>query len=238
MSEKHPKKKSLLHITSHPAHAEEGGEGNWLVSYADMMTLLVGFFVILNSFSKIDDEKFEKAKKDITLQFGGTYQLPYKDIVDRLKDALSKMGIGDQVVIKENEKGVDISFMGTVFFNTGSADIKGEGTALLEKMMPIIKGESKDFDITIEGHTDNVPISGGSVYHNNWELSSLRACRVLLAFEDAGFPKDRLTAVGYADSHPIVPNLDKDGNPIPANQSQNRRVVIRLIKHGEPTLGS
>jgi chemotaxis protein MotB len=65
------------YLTKHPAHSEEGGEGNWLVSYADMMTLLVGFFIILNSFSVIDDEKFEDARKQLTLQFGGTYQIPY-----------------------------------------------------------------------------------------------------------------------------------------------------------------
>lgn len=201
------------------------------------MTLLVGFFVILNSFSTIDDEKFEQAKKAITIQFGGTYTIPFSDIVEKLREALRKLGLGDQFVITQNESGVEISFLGTVFFNTGSADLKPEAKVLLERLVPIIKKESENFHVTVEGHTDNVPIGGNLPFRNNWELSSVRACRVLEAFENDGFTRDKLTAVGYADARPIVPNEDKAGNPLPENQSQNRRVVIKLLRGDRATLG-
>lgn len=236
--ESKPKKRQILGVGgSHSSGHEEGGEGNWLVSYADMMTLLVGFFVILNSFSTIDDEKFENARREITFEFGGTYQIPYKDIVDRLREELKKLGLGDQFVIKQTDAGVDISFLGTVFFNTGSADLKTEGKTLLSKLLPIVKKESDDFDITIEGHTDNVPVAGNSSFRNNWELSGLRSSRVLEAFEAAGFPKAHLTAVGYGDARPLVPNLDEAGKPIAENQSQNRRVIIKLIHKAQSTIG-
>ena len=71
---------------------------------------------------------------------------------------------------------------------------------------------------------------------NNFELSSIRACRVLDYFANNGFKKESMTAVGYGEARPIVPNRDEAGNPIPANQSQNRRVVIKIIKADQKSI--
>ena len=226
----------IVEVPHAAQHAEEG-EGSWLVSYADMMTLLVGFFVILLSFSSVDQEKFEQVKRAATREFGGTYQVPYGDISDRIKSEMNKLGLGDQFVIKQTDLGVEISFLGTVFFQVGAADLKPEANLLMEKLIPVVKTESKDFNIVIEGHTDDVPIGSGLSFKSNWELSSVRACRVLDVFEQNGFPKEHLTAVGYGEARPIVPNRDAAGNPIPANQSQNRRVVIKLLKKTESSVG-
>ncbi|MDR3608228.1 MAG: flagellar motor protein MotB [Oligoflexia bacterium] len=238
MSEEKPQRKRSRQLNmphaGHSSHSAEEGEGNWLVSYADMMTLLVGFFVILLSFSTIDEEKFEQIKQAATREFGGTYQVPYGDISNRIRKELDKLGLGNQFDIKQTDLGVEISFLGAVFFNSGSADIKPEGSLLLSKLIPIIKGESTTFNITVEGYTDDVPISNGLQYRSNWELSSVRSCRVLQVFEDAGFSKNNLTAVGYGETRPIGPNRDSAGNAIPENQAQNRRVVIKLLKRSEP----
>jgi chemotaxis protein MotB len=220
-----------------PHGEEEGGEGNWLVSYADMMTLLVGFFVILLSFSNPDQAKFDEMRKAVAAQFGGSFEVPYGEIANRMRDALNKLGLGDQVVIKTTDLGVEISFLGTVFFDTGSAEIKAEATTLLKQIIPQIQNESKDFNVVIEGHTDDIPIRTGG-FKNNWELSSMRACRVLGAFEEAGYAKLNLTAVGYGDARPTVPNRDAAGNAIPQNQGQNRRVVIKLLKKAAPSVGA
>jgi chemotaxis protein MotB len=218
------------------SHAEEHSDGNWLVSYADMMTLLVGFFVLLLSFSTINEEKLEEVKKSITVEFGGTYEVPFGEIVDRIKNELNKIGLGDQFVIKQTDLGIDISFLGTVFFDTGSAVIKPAADLLLQKLGPIILSESGQFDIVIEGHTDDVPIGAGLPFKNNWELSSIRACRVLDTFTALGFASKRLTAVGYGETRPIAQNRDSSGNSLPQNQSQNRRVVIKLIRRTTPML--
>lgn len=220
----------------HVPHEEHGGEEGWLVSYADMMTLLVGFFVILMSFSEINQEKFEEAKKSITKEFGGQYERPYGDIADKIKGALDKAGVGNQVMIKTDESGVEISFLGTAFFETGSVDVKAEAQRLFNSVIPQIKTESSDFSIVIEGHTDDVPLAGGGLIRNNWELSSIRACRVLDFFLAQGFSKDRVTAVGYGEARPMVPNRDANGVAIPTNQAQNRRVVIKLMKGKGKTL--
>ncbi len=226
---------ALGNAHNHKAHEEEG-EGNWLVSYADMMTLLVGFFVILLSFSVMDAKKFEEAKQSITQEFGGTYTVPYAALADKIKEAAKKLGVGDQFIIKESEIGIEISSRGTVFFNTGSADLKDEAKVVLSNFIDVVRDQLSEFDITIEGHTDDVPIMPGGQYRNNWELSSLRACRVLETFMSAGISKERLTAAGYGEARPLVPNRDAEGNAIAENQSQNRRVVIKLMKHADPSL--
>lgn len=224
--------------SENPSHPEEGGEGNWLVSYADMMTLLVGFFVILMSFSKIDEEKFNEVRKAAAFQFGGIYEIPYGDIADRIREELKKLGLSNQFSIKQTSLGVDVSFLGTVFFNLGSADLKPEGKVLLAQFVPVVKQQTVDFDIIIEGHTDDNPIAPGNMLRSNWELSGMRASRVLEAFEADGIPSKRLTAVGYGEARPIVPNRDANGNPIPENQGQNRRVIIKLVKHPQAAVGA
>lgn len=243
MSAPHSNKKEhgpadLLSLGSSSGHGggDDHGEGNWLVSYADMMTLLVGFFVILLSFSTVDAEKFDEAKKAITEQFGGTYQVPYSDLANRISEAIKKLGVGDQLLLKTDESGLEISFKGTVFFDTGSASLKEESLPVLQSLIAAIKADAEPLEVTVEGHTDNVPIVHGKLFRNNWELSSLRACRVLETFLDAGLPKSRLTAVGYADARPLVPNEDTEGNAVAANQAQNRRVIIRLVRHSEPVM--
>lgn len=229
---------TLIDFPSSHNHSGEGehDESNWLISYADLMTLLVGFFVILLSFSKVDQDEFEKAKQSLSKQFGGNYQKPFADIADKIKAAIDKIGAGDQIEIKTNESGVNISFIGTVFFSSGSVDFKNEAKNILNQILPIIKQEASDFGIVIEGHTDDVPLAAGGIYRNNWELSSVRACRVLEYIINFGFSTENIVAVGYGEARPVVPNKDENGIPNSINQSQNRRVVIKLIKNGAQTL--
>lgn len=230
--EQKPTKKFLLDHKPHPAHSEEG-EGNWLVSYADMMTLLVGFFVILMSFSTMDAAKFKEAQKSVSEKFGGELDQPYKELYEKIKAELDKANLGDAVEIKEADNGVSISFSGTVFFDLGSADVKPEANQILQKLVPVIKAQAQGFNVLVEGHTDDVPISNGVTYRTNWELSSVRACRVLDFFESFGFAKTMLNAVGLADTRPKVPNKNPDGTPNLANRAKNRRVVIKILKGAE-----
>jgi chemotaxis protein MotB len=224
-----PKKGAPLpFISPHSGHEE--GEGNWLVSYADMMTLLVGFFVILLSFSSVDQEKLEGVREAITKEFGGTYKAPFEQLAKNLEAALKNLGVGNQFVITHNPDGVEISFLGTVFFETGSAELRDEGHALIGKLLPTLHQEAAGFNIVIEGHTDDAPMAAGKLIRSNWELSSLRACRVLDSFAQAGFAVDKLQPIGYADTRPVLPNRDAAGVAIAANQSQNRRVVVKVLK--------
>jgi chemotaxis protein MotB len=204
----------------------------WLISYADMMTLLVGFFIVLFSFSKIDSNEYEKVKKETSKIFGGEYQKPFAKLSSQLHKVVDDNKMGDQVIIQESEEGVTITFRGALFFESGSTDLKAAGAGLLKKLIPTINENSQDMGIVVEGHTDNRPIVS-PLFASNWELSSVRACTVLRTFLENKFNPDKIKAIGWGDRRPVVPNDDASGNPLPENEAQNRRVVIRILKNFE-----
>jgi flagellar motor protein MotB len=116
------------------------------------------------------------------------------------------------------------------FFASGSASLSDAGKAILSGILgPLTAAVAEGYRIRVEGHTDDTPIDTPQ-FPSNWELSTARASAVVHFFLEQGIPAQRLRAVGYADTEPKVPNRDAAGNPIPANQAQNRRVVIRLEK--------
>lgn len=217
---------SSLNVLKNKSH--DDGEAIWLLSYSDLMTLLFGFFVMLMSFSKIDVDIYEKARKETTKLFGGEYQKPMQKLEDTLKEQFKLQGMTDKALFNELESGISLTFRGSVFFDPASADIKPEAKNLILSVIPSIKKQQKKFFVVVEGHTDDNPISNDR-FPSNWELSSQRASAVLRLFEENGFPKQNLRAIGFADTLPIMPNRDPQGKIITENQNQNRRVVIKLI---------
>jgi len=199
------------------------------------MTLLVGFFVMLLSFSKIDADQFEKIKRATTEVFGGEYVLPFEQLSNKLKEVIKEQNLSDQVVFTENDQGITLRFRGALFFDSGSSDLRPQAKNLLDKLVPVLIQEAKDFGVVIEGHTDNVPLGilGQALFPSNWELSGVRACTVLRLFEERGFNRQHLKAIGWGDTRPIVPNEDGKGNFLQDNQAQNRRVVIKILKYFE-----
>jgi flagellar motor protein MotB len=116
------------------------------------------------------------------------------------------------------------------FFDSGSASLSDGGKAILRGILgPLTAALAEGYGIRVEGHTDDTPIDTPQ-FPSNWELSTARASAVVHFFLEQGIPAQRLRAVGYADTEPKVPNRDAAGNPIPANQAENRRVVIKLEK--------
>ena len=120
------------------------------------------------------------------------------------------------------------------FFASGTATLSDPGQSILGSLLGRLQSPAfAAYRITVEGHTDDAPISSAQ-FPSNWELSAARAAAVVRFFVEHGVPADRLRAAGYADTHPLAPNRDAAGNPIPENQATNRRVVIELekIDHG------
>ena len=205
--------------------SSEGGEGEeiWLISYADMVTLLLGFFVLLLSFSTIDMSKLEKVKQSTTEVFGGEYKVPFEDLTNALKQQVAQAGMTNQVMFKQTEDGIEVSFRGALFFDSASVDLRPQAQSLMQQVIPVIQQQAGRMGIVIEGHTDNVAVKSGP-FASNWELSSVRACSVLRMFEEAGFDKKTLQAIGWGDTRPITDNESPEG------RSQNRRVVVRIVK--------
>ena len=117
------------------------------------------------------------------------------------------------------------------FFTSGSAILSDDGKKLLQEIIDknLKAQDVQDHMITVEGHTDDAPIKTLQ-FPSNWELSTARAAAVVRFFIERGISPQRLRASGYSDSFPKAPNRDTAGKPLPQNQAQNRRVVIKLEK--------
>ncbi|MGK5085431.1 flagellar motor protein MotB [Bdellovibrionota bacterium FG-1] len=207
-------------------------ESNWLVSYADMMTLLCGFFIMLFSMAKMDEPQYEKVKEAMVNQFGGDYKSPTKELAKFITQILQQAGIEQQVSVKIEGTGVSLIFESTLFFDTLSAEVTPDGRTLLDKLLTMLigreKAEAKEYQIVVEGHTDSRPILGGN-FPSNWELSGARASRVVRYFLEKGFSSDHLTAIGYGDTRPLVPSRKPDGAYDEQALAKNRRVVLRIL---------
>jgi chemotaxis protein MotB len=205
----------------------DDGEGNWLVSYADMMTLLFGFFVILSAMSTPDPQKIEKMKKATSEQMGGKYSMPYKELGEDIKKILAKINLDKEVSLVQSEEGVTINCKGTLFFESGSSVLLPRAQELVDSIADVLVDTGGGFKIFVEGHTDDVPIRSG-IYPSNWELSAARASTVVRLLETKGFKREDMTPLGLADTRPLLPNRTPLGEAVPANQAENRRIVIRL----------
>ncbi|HUP56415.1 MAG TPA: flagellar motor protein MotB, partial [Bdellovibrionota bacterium] len=210
-------------------------EANWLVSYADMMTLLCGFFVMLFSFANMDAARYEKAKEEISKQFKGTYISPQAEVKGFVTETLLAAGVTKNVIVKSDPTGVSIIFESVLFFDTLSAEVKAEGADVLNRLIQRLKLQQeksgKKYRIVVEGHTDSRPITGGT-FPSNWELSSSRASGVVRMFLNQGYAADRLIAIGYADTRPRVPPRKADGSLDEEAFGKNRRVVLRIMEPG------
>ncbi len=149
------------------------------------------------------------------------------DELARAKSALEqKLGseINDkQIKLQMMEKGLVITVVGDLLFDSGKAKIKSEAYPLLDKVSEVLKDNMAQFNVGIEGHTDNLPIKH-SGWKSNWELSTARALSVVhYLATNQGIAPERLSAIGYGEYRPVVSNETKDG------RKQNRRVEIVIL---------
>jgi chemotaxis protein MotB len=140
-----------------------------------------------------------------------------------LEQKLSSEIDNKQIKLQMMEKGLVITVVGDLLFDSGKAKIRPEAFSLLTKVSGILKDNMAQFNVGIEGHTDNVPIKQ-SGWKSNWELSTARALSVLhYLANDQGISPERLSAIGYGEYRPLTSNETKDG------RKQNRRVEIVIL---------
>ncbi|MDD5477227.1 MAG: OmpA family protein [Candidatus Omnitrophica bacterium] len=140
-----------------------------------------------------------------------------------LEQKLSREINDKQIKLQMMEKGLVITVVGDLLFDSGKAKIRSEAYPLLDKVSSVLKDNMRQFNVGIEGHTDNAPIKH-SGWKSNWELSSARALSVLHYLDkDQGISPERLSAIGYGEYRPVASNETKDG------RKQNRRVEIVIL---------
>lgn len=141
---------------------------------------------------------------------------------EEIQEKISKEKI-EGVSAKVDSRGLVISLMDSVFFDSGSAALKAKAIKTLDKVAIMLKKDFPGNQIRVEGHTDSDPISS-AIYPSNWELAGARASTIVRRFISSfKMNPQKFSAVGYADSVPLVPNSTRE------NKQKNRRVEIVVL---------
>ncbi|MBT4761195.1 MAG: OmpA family protein [Bdellovibrionaceae bacterium] len=213
-------------------HEEEHGDDElWLISYADLMTLLFGFFVLLYVFASAKSGDAEKVREGLAKSFGGSYVPPYEELADELAKQVEDHPIMKMVDVQQPKDGMEITFRSNLLFKSGSATLRSDVKKTMVMMARLISKNVDKAEIFIAGHTDDAPISTRR-FPSNWELSGARSASVVREFISTGYDPKMMVSVGYADSRPAYPNRDKRNIPIRENREKNRRVVIKVVSPG------
>ena len=184
------------------------GLPEWFSTFADMMTLLMTFFVLLFSMATLDPVKIaDMAASMQENKIGPKPRIRIKsqsEIKKELKEAIQQMDMEQFAKVTSSPKGTTITIDSQFAFEIGSADLKTGIFPLLDSIIPIMKDEGNRYPIAVEGHTDNLPTSGSIAlrYPSNWELSSARASSVVVYCIAKGVPAGKMRAVGFADQIP------------------------------------
>lgn len=223
-----------------PEAPQPEGAPEWMVTFADLMSLLLTFFVLLLSFSNMEVVKFRtmagavrnalglKSEFDLSdIPMGHTI-LPYHNpkegeggkgeseaIRGELDQMLRDSGIPEKGRVEITEHGIALEIDGDVLFDSGSAELKPESLPMLARLADYLPRVRHNLDIL--GHTDNLPIAT-TVYPSNWELSAARAGRAVRFLVEHGLDPQRLRAIGLAATVPLAPN------DTVAGRATNRRI--------------
>ena len=183
---------------------------------------LSGCTVIFQKGRRTDIEKISKLKNELS-----ELERAKQELEGRFKDEIKDK----EVKVEMLEKGLVITFVAEVLFDSGKADLKEDSLAKLEKVANVLNTTVKDLNVGIEGHTDNDPIKR-SGWKSNWELSTSRALSVLHYLSQTGVTEPRMAATGYGEYRPVALNDTKDG------RQKNRRVEIVILPKTEKTVGN
>lgn len=222
-------------------HPEPENSERWLLTYADLITLLLGLFVILYAMSKIDAGKYTEVVSALNGVFGAptgiltgspsllenpsTALLSEKQkIAQEIRSVLRLDERAMPITITENERGVTVHIMEELLFASGNADLKQTSLIAMDTIASVLR--TLPNDLRVEGHTDNVPINTAQ-FPSNWHLSVARALTVAYyLIQRHGLTQERVSVVGYSEFKPLVPNDNAE------NRSRNRRVDIVIVATG------
>lgn len=233
----------------------EESTDRWLVSYADFITLLFAFFVVMYSISNVNLGKYRVLSDSVMTAFSAQSNSPFpvgsqlgisvqrapiavglmgqtglvsmKETAAKLDKRLQKWVKKGMIAVKGNEKWLEIEIKSSLLFQTGDAVLSRDAASILSELTAVVKTTTNP--LYVSGYTDDVPISTGR-YPSNWELSSARAASVVRLLAQNGINPARMGAIGYGEFRPVVTN------DTAANRQKNRRVVIRVMT-GEDVFG-
>lgn len=231
-------------------HEEHENHERWLVSYADFITLLFAFFVVMYSVSSVNEGKYRTVSESIKAALNPVASSPASRLPFNLGDAKPKfispdlstvnepairrireilrriqseaVELQDVKVIENGNGTIVISLPEWILFESGEAAVRPEAIGFLKALADVLIEMNRH--VRVLGHTDNVPIRTAQ-FPSNWELSAARAVMVVRIFSELhGVPAGHLSATGFGDSRPVAENLTPEG------RAQNRRVEIVVLE--------
>jgi len=202
----------------------------WLVSYADLMTLIACFFILMVSFADFSKkDEFYLKTREIAKHFNKDKFLNSEARLKYLEQELAKHPeLKNKAKISLKDSDLIVIFSGSILFNEGEYLIPPESLKTLDSLIDIIKTENSEYRILIEGYADD--LTSKNPFKNTWTLSSARSSSVAERFEYFGFIKENITAIGKGDTFKLVESSDKFGNRIEANARINRRVIVKILE--------
>ena len=232
-------------------HEEHENHERWLVSYADFITLLFAFFVVMYSISSVNEGRFRVVSESIQAALKPVVSTPASNklfkigdhksalapvvskkaqIVRRLQEVLGsrskQLNLIEHINVVETDTGIKVAISDSMMFESGQAELKAQAFPLLEALAETLSDHGMK-DVRVLGHTDNVPMQSAQ-FPSNWELSSARAVTVVRVLSELyHVPVERLSATGYADNKPVADNLT------PENRAKNRRVELIVAMEEE-----
>lgn len=214
-----------------------GGSMRWLLTYADMITLLMVFFIVLYAMSEVDKQKYAAVVGAMRSAFGGgnmivstgtgvgdgvSVPMPSKEVLEGIGQQLyADFAHDGRFTVRVSDRGLIISLTGSAAFDSGKAEIKPEFQPLLDEIAARVKGLPND--ISVEGFTDSDPIITAD-FPSNWYLSAARANRVRDYLESKGVDQNRMIVVGYGETRPVWDNSTQEG------KAKNRRVDVVILR--------
>lgn len=218
------KRTSAIEVAQTLLAQAEDAEDPWLISYADLVTNLLAFMVLLVSMAGISFKSVE----NLPQMFSDSKERPPLEVLqsDIQKFAESE-GLGGKVGVVVDAEGLAIRLEDQILFPSGVAELTAEGNRVVSKVAGLLEKLPERFRVRVEGHTDDVPIATPK-FGSNWELSAARALQVRASLTGGGVADERVAIAAYADTRPPPPVEGAVEETPEARRRRARRVVIRV----------
>jgi len=202
-------------------------EALWLMSFSDMSMILIAFFILQLSYSKVDKKKYDNIQTAMNAKIVEKKDDNLKVLNDKLLKELKKQKLDQSASVQLNANGLAVEFKDGLLFGSGSAKSNQKFVETVGAVMKLIAAAPDRYHVVIEGHTDDTPMRSKD-YPSNWELSAARGFALMRQFKARGVHEDRMSVEAFAQTRPKVPIAGLKGHELARARAANRRVVIRI----------
>lgn len=206
------------------------GEGLWLLSFGDLSLILISFFIMLLSFSSMSQKKADimrEAVQSKTTAASKAKQDSLTAVSKKIETEIKRLKLDKSAEVVFDDQGIAIEFKDGLLFDVGSAASNAKFRVVVGQVMQVIATTPNQYQLKIEGHTDDIPIKSPQ-FASNWELASARSIALMRQFAQRGVKEDRMSIVSYGETRPKRPITGLKGDDLAKARAANRRVVIRI----------